>query len=47
MKNGKVLQESQTKHIPGVMKQIGFGALMGYSLFVALFHVKRKRPVRK
>ena len=41
------MQEGQTADLLGVMKQIGFGALMGYSLFVGLFNVKQKRPVRK
>ena len=31
----------------GVMRQIGFGALFGYALFVGLFKVKQKPPVRK
>ena len=47
IKNGKVIQEWQTTDLLGVMKQIGFGALMGYSLFVGLLNVKQKRPVRK
>jgi predicted ester cyclase len=47
VKDGKVMQEWQTTDLLGVMKQIGFGALMGYSLFVGLFNVKQKRPVRK
>ena len=47
VKNGKVMQEWQTTDLLGVMKQIGFGALMGYSVFVGLFNVKQKRPVRK
>lgn len=47
IKDGKVLQEWQTTDLLGVMKQIGFGALMGYSVFVGLFNVKQKRPVRK
>jgi predicted ester cyclase len=47
VKDGKVMQEWQTTDLLGVMKQIGFGALMGYSLFVGLFKVKQKRPVRK
>jgi len=47
VKNGKVMQEWQTTDLLGVMKQIGFGALMGYSVFVGLFKVKQKRPVRK
>jgi predicted ester cyclase len=47
VKNGKVMQEWQTTDLLGVMKQIGFGALMGYSVFVGLLNVKQKRPVRK
>jgi predicted ester cyclase len=45
--DGKVIQEWQTTDLLGVMKQIGFGALMGYSVFVGLFKVKQKRPMRK
>ena len=47
VKDGKVMQEWQTTDLLGVMKQIGFGALFGYSLFVGLFNVKQARPVRK
>jgi predicted ester cyclase len=47
IQGGKVMQEWQTTDLLGVMKQIGFGALMGYSIFVGLFNVKQKRPVRK
>lgn len=47
IKDGKVMQEWQTTDLLGVMKQIGFGALLGYSVFVGLFNVKQKRPVRK
>jgi predicted ester cyclase len=47
VKDGKVMQEWQTTDLLGVMKQIGFGALMGYSVFVGLFNVTQKRPVRK
>lgn len=47
VKDGKVMQEWQTTDLLGVMKQIGFGALFGYSLFVGLFNVKQPRPVRK
>ncbi|OYU94681.1 MAG: hypothetical protein CFE21_15500 [Bacteroidetes bacterium B1(2017)] len=47
VKDGVVLQEWQTTDLLGVMKQIGFGALMGYSVFVGLFNVAQKRPVRK
>lgn len=47
VQNGRVMQEWQTTDLLGVMKQIGFGALMGYSIFVGLFNVKQTRPVRK
>ncbi len=47
IKDGKVMQEWQTTDLLGVMKQIGFGALFGYSLFVGLFKVRQPRPVRK
>lgn len=47
VKDGKVMQEWQTTDLLGVMKQIGFGALFGYSLFVGLFNVQQPRPVRK
>ena len=47
VKDGKVMQEWQTTDLLGVMRQIGFGALMGYSVFVGLFNVKQARPVRK
>lgn len=47
IKDGKVMQEWQTTDLLGVMKQIGFGALLGYSVFVGLFNVKQKRPLRK
>ncbi len=47
IKNGKVLQEWQTTDLLGVMRQIGFGALFGYALFVGLFKLKQARPKRK
>ena len=47
IENGKVMQEWQTNDLLGVMRQIGFGALFGYALFVGLFKVKQKPPVRK
>jgi predicted ester cyclase len=47
VQDGKVMQEWQTTDLLGVMTQIGFGALFGYSLFVGLFNVKQARPVRK
>ena len=47
VKNGKVIQEWQTTDLLGVMRQIGFGALFGYALFVGLFKVKQARPKRK
>ena len=47
VRDGKVMQEWQTTDLLGIMKQIGFGALFGYSVFVGLFNVKQARPVRK
>lgn len=47
VKDGKVMQEWQITDLLGVMRQIGFGALFGYSLFVGLFNVKQERPKRK
>jgi predicted ester cyclase len=47
VKDSKVMQEWQTTDLLGVMKQIGFSALMGYSIFIGLFNVKQPRPVRK
>jgi predicted ester cyclase len=47
VKNGKVMQEWQTTDLLGVMTQIGFGALLGYTIFVGGFKVEQKRPVRK
>jgi predicted ester cyclase len=47
VRDGKVVQEWQTTDLLGVMKQIGFGALFGYSVFVGLLNVKQARPVRK
>jgi len=47
IENGKVAQEWQSTDLLGVMRQIGFGALFGYALFVGLFKVKQKPPVRK
>lgn len=47
IKDGKVMQEWQTTDLLGVMRQIGFGALMGYSVFIGLFNVQQPRPKRK
>jgi predicted ester cyclase len=47
VENGKVMQEWQTTDLLGVMRQIGFGALLGYSIFIGLFNVKQPRPKRK
>jgi steroid delta-isomerase-like uncharacterized protein len=47
VKDGRVMQEWQTTDLLGVMRQIGFGALLGYALFVGLFKVKQARPKRK
>lgn len=47
MRDGKAIQEWQTTDLLGVMTQMGFGALFGYSVAVGLFKVKTKPPVRK
>lgn len=47
VENGKVKQEWQTTDLLGVMSQIGFGAVLGYAIFVVLLKVAQKRPVRK
>jgi predicted ester cyclase len=44
---GLVMQEWQTTDLLGVMSQIGFGATLGYSIFVTGFKVKQTPPVRK
>lgn len=45
--NGKVLQEWQTTDLLGTMSQIGFGATLGYSIFVTGFKVQQAAPIRK
>ncbi|MCC7246909.1 MAG: ester cyclase [Saprospiraceae bacterium] len=47
VKDGKVMQEWQTTDLLGTMSQIGFGATLGYSIFVTGFKVKQEPPVRK
>lgn len=47
MRNGIAIQEWQTTDLLGVMTQMGFGALFGYTIAVGLFKVKPKSPVRK
>ncbi|MCK9409758.1 MAG: ester cyclase [Bacteriovoracaceae bacterium] len=47
IENGKVLQEWQTTDLLGLMSQMGFGALFGYSVAVGLFKAKTKIPARK
>lgn len=47
MRDGKAIQEWQTTDLLGVMTQMGFGALFGYSIAVGLFKVKPKKPVRR
>lgn len=45
--NGKVMQEWQTTDLLGTMSQIGFGATLGYAIFVTGFKVKQKPLKRK
>lgn len=47
IENGKVMQEWQTTDLLGTMSQIGFGATLGYSIFVTGFKVKQVPPQRK
>lgn len=47
MRDGQAIQEWQTTDLLGVMTQMGFGALFGYSIAVGLFKVKSKKPVRR
>ncbi len=42
VKGDKVVQEWQTTDLLGTMSQMGFGTLMGYSLFNVLFKPKKK-----
>lgn len=45
--NGKVMQEWQTTDLLGTISQIGFGAALGYAIFVTGFKVKQKPLKRK
>ncbi len=47
IRNGKVIKENQTTDLIGIMRQMGFGALMGYTIAVGLLKIKQKPPVRK
>ncbi|MDD8018226.1 MAG: ester cyclase [Bacteroidota bacterium] len=47
IENGKVIQEWQTTDLLGLMSQMGFGALFGYSVAVGLFKAKTKIPERR
>lgn len=47
IENGKVMQEWQTTDLLGTMSQIGFGATLGYAIFVTGFKVKQKPLQRK
>lgn len=47
VEKGKVMQEWQTTDLLGTMHQIGFGAMLGYSVFVTGLKVKQKPLVRK
>jgi len=47
VQNGKVMQEWQTTDLLGTMNQIGFGAMLGYTIFVSGFKVKQKPLLRK
>ncbi len=45
--NGKVVQEWQTTDLLGTISQIGFGATLGYAIFVTGFKIKQKPLKRK
>ena len=47
MRDGKAIQEWQTTDLLGLMTQMGFGALFGYTIAVGLFKIKPKKPIRK
>lgn len=47
IRNGKAIQEWQTTDLLGLMTQMGFGALQGYTIGVGLLHSKLPRPIRK
>lgn len=47
VQHGRVMQEWQSTDLLGVMRQIGAGALLGYSVFVGLFNVQQPRPKKK
>jgi len=47
VENGKLMQEWQTTDLLGTIRQIGFRATFGYSVFVTGFKVKQKPPMRK
>jgi len=47
VRDGKVIKENQTTDILGIMTQMGFGALFGYTMAIGLFEVEPDRPVRK
>jgi len=47
IRNGKVIKENQTTDLIGIMTQMGFGALMGYSIAIGLLKIKSKPSVRK
>lgn len=47
IRNGKVIKENQTTDLLGIMTQMGFGALFGYTVAVGLLKIKQKPPIRK
>lgn len=47
IRNGKVIKENQTTDLIGIMTQMGFSALIGYTIAVGLLKIKQKPPVRK
>ena len=46
VRDGQVVQEWQSTDLLGVMKQIGFGALLGHAVFVGLLGIETPPPKR-
>jgi predicted ester cyclase len=47
VRGGRAIQEWQTTDLLGVMTQMGFGALFGYTIAVGLLGIQPKKPVRR
>lgn len=47
IRDGKVIKENQSTDLLGIMTQMGFGALLGYTIAIGLLKIKQKPAVRK